>query len=163
MEFIRAWLLGIVGAAILAALAEELSPDGSVKRVVRLVGGVLLLLAVAKPVLTLEEGDMSLALAEYHAQAGGYSEALELENRALTKAIIESETAAYIADKANELGADCRVEVICNGDEEGNFYPSQARLVGKWTGEQQEALAEMMERDLAISREKQQFERTAEE
>ena len=45
----RSWLLGVTAAALAVALAQALTPEGTVKKVGRLVGGMVLLLAVAKP------------------------------------------------------------------------------------------------------------------
>ena len=47
MGVVRSWLLGVTAAALVVALAETLAPEGSVKKVCRLAGGLALLLAAA--------------------------------------------------------------------------------------------------------------------
>ena len=56
MGFVRAWLLGVTAAALVLALAEALAPEGSVKKVCRMAGGMALLLAAAGPVLGGRDG-----------------------------------------------------------------------------------------------------------
>ena len=41
MGVVRSWLLGVTAAALVVALAETLAPEGSVKKVCRLAGGIL--------------------------------------------------------------------------------------------------------------------------
>ena len=46
LELIRQWLLGITAAAMLVALAEALCPDGNIRGILRLTGGLVLLAAL---------------------------------------------------------------------------------------------------------------------
>ena len=52
MELLRQWLVGVTCAAMIIALADSLTPSGTVRKVGKLVGGLVLLLAVLQPVLT---------------------------------------------------------------------------------------------------------------
>ena len=47
MGLVRQWLLGVTCTAMVLALAQALAPEGSVKKVCRLAGGLALLLAAA--------------------------------------------------------------------------------------------------------------------
>ena len=47
------------------ALAESVVPEGGVKKVCRLAGGLVILLAAVSPVLKLDEGALVQAVAEY--------------------------------------------------------------------------------------------------
>ena len=51
MELVRQWLLGVTCTALVLAVADSLAPEGSVKRVCRLAGGLALLIAAVCPVL----------------------------------------------------------------------------------------------------------------
>ena len=51
MELLRQWLVGVTCAAMIIALADSLTPSGTVRKVGKLVGGLVLLLAVLQPVL----------------------------------------------------------------------------------------------------------------
>ena len=106
MELIRQWIVGITGAALILALTDALTPGGSAKKVGRLAGGLLMMLAVVQPLVGLDYDALAQVLSEYRVTAAGYGDALEQENERLVKAIIEEQTAAYISDKAEELGMD---------------------------------------------------------
>ena len=54
MELLRQWLVGVTCAAMIIALADSLTPPGTVRKVGKLVGGLVLLLAVLQPVLTFD-------------------------------------------------------------------------------------------------------------
>ena len=46
---LRVWLLGVIGVAVLTALADSVMPPGAVKRVGKLVCGLALLAALLSP------------------------------------------------------------------------------------------------------------------
>ena len=140
MELIRQWLLGMVCAAMAAALAQSLAPEGGPKRICKLAGALVLLLAAVSPILRLDERALSQLEADCQDTVGSYSEALEEENDLLYQTIIEEETAAYIVDKAETLGISCQAEVRYLYDEDGTPYPFEVELRGSWTQEQREKL-----------------------
>ena len=144
LNLIRQWLVGITCAAMVTALAESLCPAGSVRRLVRLTGGLVLLLAVLQPLVKLDTEALARALSEYRLDVSGYSDQLEEENERLMKDIIEEQSAAYIQDKAA-------------GD--GDWpVPQTVVITGNLTEEQQETLRRTIEADFAIPAERQRYE-----
>lgn len=162
MELVRNWLIGVTAAAMVAALADSLAPDGAVKKIGKLTGGLLLMVAILQPLIGLDYASLSGVLTEYRLEAEGYSTALETENARLLKSIIEERTAAYIQDKAAALGADCTAQVTCQEDGDGNLYPASVIVYGTLTPSQEAALNRTIEGDLAIPAQNQQYERTKE-
>ena len=160
MELIRNWLIGVTAAALIAALADSLSPEGAVKRIGKLAGGLLMLAAILKPLAGADFGVLPGVLTDYQIQAEDYSSALENENKRLMKIIIEEQIAAYIQDKAAELGAVCTAEVTCAAGEDGAFSPVSAVIYGMLTLEQETALRQIIADELAIPKETQRYERT---
>lgn len=159
MELIRQWIMGITGAAMILALADCLSPSGSAKKIGRLAGGLLMMLAVVQPLIGLDYDAMAQALSEYHVISAGYGTELNQENERLIKAIIESETAAYISDKAEELGMECTVTVSYHYGQDGTAWPEAVTVQGDFSEQQRQALAGAIEAELAIPKENQTFER----
>lgn len=159
MELIRQWLLGVTCAAMVLALAESLTPPGSVKKVCRMAGSMVLLLATISPVLKLDEGALSRALTEYRITVQDYENVLMEKNNFLYKAIIEENTAAYILDKTEGMGISCQAEVIFAYDEDGSPYPWSVLVSGSWTEEQERQLSLFLETDLGIPAQRQQLER----
>lgn len=157
MELLRQWLTGVTCAAIIVALADSLMAGGTVRRIGRLAGGLLLLAAVVKPVLEVDLTVLSAASLRLEAEAVPAAEEAGLD---LMKSIIGEETGAYILDKAAELGISCQeVRVTCAVEENGVPYPASVVLVGDLTKEEQARLSRRIEADLAIPAERQSYEK----
>lgn len=161
IELIRSWLVGITCAAAIVALCESLAPAGTVRKIGRLTGGLVLLLAIVQPVMKLNMDDFAGILTSYRVDAEVAAMDMGLENARLMKGIIEEETAAYILDKAEALGIDCRVDVTAAmGEEEGDYpIPHKVTVVGELTQDQRRELTRRIEADLAIPAERQAYER----
>lgn len=153
MEWLRGWLMGIVAAALAVSLAQALTPEGTVKKVGRLVGGLVLLLAVAQPFLRLDL-EAWTASAVYEAgetaRTGAGDEVM--------KTLIAEKTGAYIVDKGGLLGMDCTAEVTVSAVEGGWSVPWSVTVRGRWTQEQRESLSKIIAEELNIPVERQVFE-----
>ena len=53
MTFLRSWLLSVTACAVLISIAQQLANDGAMKKIVRFVGGMVLMLAMLRPLLSL--------------------------------------------------------------------------------------------------------------
>ena len=158
MELLRQWLTGVTCAAIIVALADSLMAGGTVRRIGRLAGGLLLLAAVVKPVLEVDLNVLSAASLRLEAEAAAVP-AAEEAGLDLMKSIIGEETGAYILDKAAELGISCQeVRVTCAVEENGVPYPASVVVLGDMTQEEQDRLSRRIEADLAIPAERQTYE-----
>ena len=159
MGFVRSWLLGVTAAALVLALAEALVPEGSVKKVCRLAGGMALLLAAAGPVLEALDGNLLAGAVEgWRDRSQRYERELEENNERFYLAIIERETAAYVMDKARELGFECAVEVTCGYDENGVPCPWEVAARGQWAPEQRARLERLLEEELGVPARRQYYE-----
>ena len=96
-------------------------------------------------------------LDDYQAQAAIQTQELEEERNTALKSIIEQEFAAYIVDKAAQMGAACTAQITCRLGEDGVFLPQSAAVQGSFTPQQQEDLARILEEELAIPRARQSF------
>ncbi len=157
IQMIRTWLVGITCAAAVVALADAIMPKGTVRKIGKSIGGLLLMVAILRPVLAFDFDGLSLALTRYRTEAEGYSAELTEENGRLMKGIIEEQTGAYIADKAAELGCSVTVDVECAVDETGFPYPTAVTVMGALDTEQRNALQRSIEADFAIPAEAQTF------
>ena len=157
-EMVRQWLLGVTCTALVMAVADSLAPDGSVKKVCRMAGGLALLLAAVGPVLRLDSGILTRTLEEYRAMVQGYEEALKEQNDIFYQTIIEEGAAAYIVDKAEKMEISCQVEVTFSYDEDGVPCPWEVTARGDWTDEAREALERLLEDDLGVPPQRQHYE-----
>ena len=87
--------------------------------------------------------------------AQGETQPLEEERDQTMKTIIEREFAAYIVDKAAQMGVECTAQVTCELEENGVFLPQSAVLQGTFSSEQREEMAGVLEEELGIAREQQ--------
>ena len=152
MDAAREWLLGVTAAAILAALAEGLMQEGGP----RLVCGLVLLAAVFRPAaeLTLPaEGGLS----GYSAQIEEQADRLRTDTNDWMKLVIEEQCAAYVMDKAAELGITCQVRVTCTQEEAGVFLPWRCSVTGDLAQEEQEQLVREIQSDLDIPAQRQEY------
>ena len=150
MEFLRQWLLGVIACAMLVSVVQQLCPEGSVRKLARFTGGLLLLCAMLRPLTTVE-------LPGVDWDAGGYREAvarLELELGAAQENTmaegIAAELEAYIEDKAESLGANVQAQVTM-GTGSGTPLPERVTLRGAYSA----ALAEAIEAELGVTKERQ--------
>ena len=157
IELIRDWLVGITCGAIIVALADGLSTSGTVRKIVRLTGSLVLVLAMIQPVLRIDSRTFAGILTEYRLEAMGTVEMLEEENGRLMKDIIADETSAYILDKAEELGVVCRVRVTAWAESGDYPVPDGVEITGDLTQGEQAALTRVIAADLAIPAERQHY------
>ena len=157
---LKQWILGISCAALIGAVAEALAPAGRVKKAGRLAAGLLLLLAVLKPLGSLDYGALAGALAAYRPDGAACEAALEEKSGAALKAVIEERTNAYIYNKAKTLGMDCTAEVTYYYGPDGEVRPETVVVRGGFTEEQQGELSRTLEGELGIPARQQSFERT---
>jgi hypothetical protein len=128
-EVIRSWVIGIACAAMITAIAMTVTPEGSVKKAVALVCGLVVILALIKPIVGFDYTSFSKNMVELRNDAEAFSADVEGVNENLTRLIIEEECAAYILDKGTALGiTDLEVIVTAVWSEEGYWYPCKASL-----------------------------------
>ncbi len=158
MEWLGSWLTGVTAAAVLCALAESLMPEGPVRRVGKLALGLVMLAALLRPLAGLEGVDLGDWLEEYRSEQAAQTQELEQERDQALEPIIAQSFAAYIVDKAEELGAACTAQVRCQAGENGVLFPWEAVVEGTFTPEQGEELSRLLEEELGIPPERQRLE-----
>ncbi len=112
MGQIRTWLLGVVFTAFACGLANELVPKGKEKAIVRMVGGILMILALLRPLGSISWESVHISVGNFSEQAAYYR--TEQENA--LSAIIAERLETYIWDKATGLGLACEVQVQMSCD-----------------------------------------------
>ncbi len=151
----KSWIMGIVAASVLRAVAMALTPPGRVRSVTGLVSTIVCTLALVSPVLEIDLDDLAVGFAEYEQMAESVVEQSEEETKMLNRTYIEEKYEAYILDKAAATGATVQeVSVTARWDEEALvWYPWQAVLSGVYD----EALSQTIEAELGIPAERQEW------
>lgn len=158
MTILKDWLLGVTAAAILLALAGSLIPKGTVRQMGKLTGGLVLMTAILQPILKLDYQTLAGSLSRYREDLGGYEAEAQIENVRLMKSIIEAKSAAYIQDKAADLGIQCQVTVTCDAQTEEQYpYPTAVTVEGSLTNAEIQQLRRLIEADLAVPAQAQTY------
>ena len=156
--FVREWIRGLVTASVIAALAGELTPPGPVRKVTRFVSGVMLLSILFSPVLRADLDALSYASADYRATVTRLTEDMEAQEKQLLRLYIQEQTAAYILEEAQRMGAgELRVEVLAVWRGE-NWVPNEVTVCGTLTPEIRRALSEHLRSELGIPAERQHWD-----
>lgn len=155
MVAVRSWLLAVIAAALLCAVADALMPPGAVKRVGRLVCGLVLIGAILSPLAALDLEGNQRWLEGYLVSVQTRETELEETVNSQIKVIIEQRYAAYIVDKAAELGLTCRARVECRLSEDGLYLPVRTEITGSMTADVQGKLIRLIQSDLGVPAESQ--------
>lgn len=156
MGAVRGWLLALIAASLLCALAGALMPSGGVKQVGRLVCGLTLLAAILQPLAGLDMAEGQQWLADYFAALELRETELEETVDGQMKVIIEQRCAAYIVDKAAQLGAACSARTECRRDG-GLYLPQRVEVTGAVPPPLQSELVQIIVRDLGVPEEQIDF------
>lgn len=156
MEVLRTWVLAVTAAALVIAVADALMPQGTVKQVGKLTGGLILVLVLLQPVARLDDQDLLDWVSTLPAGALT-QETLEDRTAVPLEKGIEGELAAYIAEKGAALGCPCTARVDCIPDESGVPIPFRVTVTGTFTPDQKKSLQTLIAQDLGVGPEDQQY------
>lgn len=156
MAALREWLTAVLATAVLLSLTERLAPEGSLRKITSLVGGMILLVVLTRPLTGLQAGDLRLDYGDRSAAVELRRQELQAENDKTLAELIARETEAYISDKAAEWGLECQAAVTVAPNEDGVPVPWSAEL----SCGPSERLAAELEQSLGIPRERQVFHGT---
>lgn len=156
IDFAGNWVRAIAGASMICAAAMALTPSGRTKGVLKLVCGLVLVIAMIEPLMKGGLDSLSLDISEYRRQADEITGSAEIKENGLSRTIIEDELGAYILDKAAELGIPMEaVAVALQWGESGCWYPYEVRLTGRPQLREKELLEGCIEAELGVPRQRQ--------
>lgn len=156
IEAVRSWITSVAAAAFLVALSQSLIPEGTVRKIAGFAGGLILLLVMIKPFPGIDVGGLDLSYEDYAGEISQRQEQLKAQSDQTLGELIAEKTEAYILDKAAALGVDCTVRVLTEPGKDGTPIPAGAEL----TGQKSDALADYMEQELGIPKERQVYHET---
>ena len=151
----RQYLLSIVGAAIICSIAKNISNEKTLSgAMLRLVAGIIMTVTVLAPVVNLDLNDLPLMTTNFMDEASTIAAEGEEMAASARNAIISDRAEAYILDKAAAFGAALEVEVTIS---DGTMMPEGARIKGAISPYAKLQLQRIMEQDLQIAKENQQW------
>ena len=152
MTFLRSWLLSVTACAVLISIVQQLTDGGTMKKIVRFVGGMVLMLAMLRPLLSLTFDLPELDGGHYREAVEALKETLNAEQDSALSDSIAAQTQAYIEDKASSLGLSVRAEVQ-TALRDGVPFPDSVTLYG----ENSAALGAYIVQELGIAEEKYKY------
>lgn len=150
---LREWITSVVMVTLLLSVTQTLLPEGGVRKLASFTGGLILLVALTRPLLGTELERLELDLEPYRQAVQERQTELRESGEKELSELIAQRTAAYIWDKAEELGLQVAVRVTVEPDENGVPVPAAVEVMGPPS----EELADYLERELGISRERQDW------
>ena len=158
MQVLSRWVTCIMGTALLCSAAIALTPDGKMKRAVKFVCGCVMVISMLSPAVGLNLDDISIEIARYMQQAESTAVLAQETARECERAIIESESAAYISDKGASLGIErIEAEVIAEWNSDGYWIPVSVCIRSDAGEYERKELSHCIETDLGISQSRQEW------
>lgn len=154
MESLRAYLIGLVAAAILTGIVTQLMGDkGTQGAMIKLISGLFLVFTVIAPIANIDLSglrDFSADFSEAGEEAALIGEDITRESLA---AVIKQRSEAYILDKAAGLDVELEVDVTVSDDKMP--VPSAVLIRGKVSPYAKARLQSIIVQNLGIDKEKQ--------
>lgn len=152
----KGYLLRVTAAAILSSLITRLAPKGASGRGARMAAGLLVLVAAFAPLGQINTLDAARDLARQIRSDPLQTDFLTKSNRELMSSLISGEAEAYILDKAQALGFAPGVTVMV-AVRDHYPVPWSVTLEGEMTPEQKATLGKIIEKELDIPEERQEW------
>ena len=154
MDGIREYVVGVVAAALLCGAVTALAgKKGVVGVAVKLLAGLLMVMAVIAPVSSISFGHWFGWAEDIHTNgdqivADGEKMAMDTLRESIT-----SQLEAYILDEARSLGCQLEVEVILSTDDLP--VPKRVVLSGSVSPYAKQVISQLLTEDLEIAQEEQ--------
>lgn len=152
MAALGSWLLGIIAAAMVLSILYGLLPKGTIRSISRVTGGLILMLVILRPLAGGDWTHLMTRYADYQESIDDRIENYRRQNEKETERIIREKTAAYISDKAVQMGLTCHAQVETRL-QQGVPYPAAVSLDIPKNAE----LSDMIAEELGIPAEKQRW------
>ena len=151
MDTLRSFVSAFVAVTLLLSLVQAMIPEGGIRRIASFTGGLILLAVLLRPLLDLDMLRLRLEWEDLRESMWEQQANLEEETCSALAECIAEKTAAYISDKAAEMGLGAVPRVGTISREDGVILPYRVELSIPYSS----ALASVIERELGIPAERQ--------
>lgn len=148
----------LCAVSFFSALAINLTPEGKERRVMSFVCSVVLLAAVCKTVKEPDWDQYVLEKGLLHQREQEFLQQASARNNELQRIVMEKEMETYILNKALQLQIPLdSVSVTAQWSLEGLWLPYRLVLIGNADAESQARLSSVLEMELGVPRERQEW------
>lgn len=151
IDGIGRWLLGIVVTALILSLTDIVIPKGTIQKIAALTGGLILLAALVRPIVSVHLQDGDLDITQYRVRIEEQQTILQDETQKELKERIAAEIKTYLCNEAERQGVCCDFEVLVEIGDEGE--PMLTGITGY--GVPTEEFKNWIEDEMGIPRERQ--------
>ena len=153
MGELGAYLVSVTAAALVCGFAKTMIPEGLLGAALKLVTGIMMVLAVAGPWINFRLPNLDRWSQGFYQEAEDAASAGAASAMEALREGISRQTQTYIQDKAKALGAELTVEVILT---EGSIpAPKGVVLRGRISPYGRSVLSEYLQKELGIEMEEQ--------
>lgn len=153
---IRKYLLSVAAASLLTSLLPALLPKGKIQKVESFIGSLVLILTILSPVVKLNASSIRKAMESYQIDLQDTQRGIEKKSRGALEELISQRCEEYIWDKAAQMGLQLEIEITV-GENSDIPVPVSASMVGVCSQEDQAVLSKILEEELGIPRNKQEW------
>ncbi len=151
IESFRVWLIGLLSVSLILTVLSTLLPEGSVKKIAGVTGGLVLLLVVLRGIVRLDLTNIQLSYDTCAQEITRQMERYQEKSKTELEELIAQRTAAYISEQAQSLGVTCTPMVQTAWTAENIPVPTSVTLDIPYNAK----LEEIMESNLGIKAENQ--------
>lgn len=151
IDSFRVWLIGLLSVSLILTVLSTLLPEGSVKKIAGVTGGLVLLLVVLRGVVRLDLTNIQLSYDSCAQEITRQMERYQEKSKTELEELIARRTAAYISEQAQSLGVSCTSQVSLHWTEDNIPVPAGVTLDIPYHAK----LEEIMESNLGIKAENQ--------
>ncbi len=153
MAEIRQYVLSVIAAAILCGVIGAINPGKKTAPMLKLITGIFLTFVAIRPLADIQLTALPSFTEIYIDQAEAAVAEGEESAKQTSAAFIKTQVEAYILDKAEAM--DVRLQVNVTLDNQG--VPVSVQLSGAVSPSAKARLQDMLEADLGIAKEDQQW------
>ncbi len=133
--------MGLMAVALILTVLSSVLPEGSVKKIAGVTGGLVLLMVILQGAERLDLGKLQLSYDDYSRQINEQIKAFQEKNCRDMDLLIQERCSAYISEQAQTFGLVCSPQVETEQTEEGvrtglchHGYPLSRRIVSNRGG-----------------------------
>ena len=98
MDAFRVWLMGLMAVALILTVLSSVLPEGSVKKIAGVTGGLVLLMVILQGAERLDLGKLQLSYDDYSRQINEQIKAFQEKNSRDMDLLIQERCSAYISE-----------------------------------------------------------------
>ena len=107
MDAFRIWLIGLMAVSLILTVLSTLLPEGSIKKIAGVTGGLVLLLTILRGVSRLDLAGLRLSYDDCAQEIDRQMESYRLQSSRDMESLIQARCGAYISEQAQTLGLSC--------------------------------------------------------